>query len=263
MSNIRCFPNIDVSRHVLDVVFRSSEQCIDITLLLLVALSNLSSAYPKSQELSFSPAFIQSITYYISHLDPSVRRCGMLVAEEVARLAGKKLDFKDWDGDEEDKQWAKDVRKLLSTSDVAAEPWTDDTIDGKPPPELDVRELLTEDIIESPLPAPVLSNTGYDSDDSLTGYASQPSSRSASPTPEELAEIEKDPTLNVGKKKIQRPVYLAQLGELVRGSSGTQSGEDNQEVERMEMALNVAEELIRRKRDFGTELGKPNSLFVE
>jgi telomere length regulation protein len=97
---------------------------------------------------------------------------------------------------------------------------------------------------------------GHDSDDSLTGYASPPSSRTPSPTPSELAEIERDPTLRVGRAKISRPVYLAQLGEMIRGTSGLKTDQENQEAEKIEIALDVAEELIRRRRGYGTELGR-------
>ncbi|OBZ75699.1 DNA replication checkpoint protein tel2 [Grifola frondosa] len=96
--------------------------------------------------------------------------------------------------------------------------------------------------------------SGYDSDDSLTGYASPSSSRSASPTPSELEEIERDPTLRVGIKKVPRPVYLAQLGEMVRSTSGLKGGDEDMEARKIEVALEVAEELIRRKSGYGTEL---------
>jgi telomere length regulation protein len=203
------------------------------------------------QDLPFRPPFIQGITHYISHLDQSVRRCGMLVAEEAARRAGKTLDFSDWAGDDAGAQWARAVRTLLAARDVDA--------DASPPPELDLRELLTDTAIASP-PAPTATLAHadeYDSDDSLTGYADADAgaSRSPSPTAAELAEIERDPSLNVGRAKVPRPVYLVQLGELVRATSGTQSGEDTQEAERVALALDVAEELVRRKRDYGTELG--------
>ena len=90
----------------------------------------------------------------------------------------------------------------------------------------------------------------------MTGYASEPaSSRSASPTPSELEEIEKDPTLRVGKITIHRPVYLAQLGEMIRPVGGVRPEDDQQEPRRIEVALDVAEDLIRRKRAYGTELG--------
>lgn len=181
----------------------------------------------------------------------------MLVAEEVARRTGKELDFKDWDGDDGGKPWARGVRQLLGRKDTDAEILDDD----------EGRKLAIEDILEEvafePTGEPVQTSRPFcapsedpDSDDSLTGYASAPSSRSPSPTPSELAEIEKDPTLRVGRTKISRPVYLAQLGEMIRGPSGLKTDQENQEADKIEIALDVAEELIRRKRGYGTELGR-------
>jgi len=180
----------------------------------------------------------------------------MLVAEEVAGRTGKELDFKDWDGDDGGKPWARSVRRLLCEKDTDVEIQGDDeepelTIEDTP--EVDDPEPAGEPV--RPSRPSVVPSDGHDSDDSLTGYASQPSSRSPSPTPSELAEIEKDPTLHVGQTKISRPVYLAQLGEMIRGTSGMKTDQENQEAEKIEIALNVAEELIRRKRGYGTELG--------
>jgi telomere length regulation protein len=74
--------------------------------------------------------------------------------------------------------------------------------------------------------------------------------------------MEKDPTLNVGIRKIPRPVYLSQLGELVRSTTaGLKSGE-NEEPQKIEMALGCGEELIRRKRAFGSELGMFDHFLV-
>lgn len=223
---------------------------VDLTLLLLNAILYLPRSSATLRDLALSGPFIQSIGTYIGHLDPSVRRCGMLVAEEVAHRTGKKLDFKDWDGDDGGKPWARDVRLLLVHKDLDAQEH-----------ELDVEEILEEDAFEPPdesaqIPQPSVSlSEDYDSDDSLTGYAA-PSSRSPSPTLSELAEVEKDPTLHVGKAKIATPVYLAQLGEMIRGTSGLKTDQESQEAEKVEIALNVAEELIRRKRGYGTELGE-------
>ena len=172
----------------------------------------------------------------------------MLVAEEVARRTGKELDFKDWDGDDGGKSWARNVRLLLCNKDMDAQI-------------SDRSEEVVEDAFEAqdestqkPQP-PTSPPEDYDSDDSLSGYAA-PSSRSPSPTPSELAEIERDPSLRVGKAKIVPPVYLVQLGEMIRGTSGLKTDQESQEAEKMEIALSVAEELIRRKRGYGTELGK-------
>ena len=187
----------------------------------------------------------------------------MLVAEEVARRTGKELDFKDWDGDDGGQLWARNVRQLLGGKDTDAEIPDDD--EGRTPA---VEEILEEDAFEAtsepvktsrPLCAP---SEDPDSDDSLTGYASPPSSRSPSPTPSELAEIEKDPTLHVGRTKISSPVYLAQLSEMIRGPSGLKTDQENQEADRIEIALKVAEELIRRKRGYGTELGRSLAIWL-
>jgi len=93
-------------------------------------------------------------------------------------------------------------------------------------------------------------------DDSLVGYSdeSRSSSRSPSPTPSYLEEVANDPMLNTSTRaKIQRPVYLIQLLELLRART---------EPEKLEVALKWGEELIRRKRDYGTELGKHRDVSV-
>ncbi|KAL4253851.1 TEL2 family protein [Abortiporus biennis] len=234
-----------------------------LTSLLLITLSYLTiptkSPTVKStavNDLALSPPFISSISTFISHLDPSIRRCGMLVAEEVASGAGKNLDFGDWDGENDGKAWCRRIRELIQGRDVDADIEVDVDSDDEH------EELLTEETIpsiaftENPKKSTLTEiSAGDDSDDSLTGYISSPSSsRSPSPTPSELEEYEKDPTLRVGRKKISRPVYLAQLGEMIRPTSGLRSDQEEGEAEKIQIALDVAEELIRRKRSYGTEL---------
>ncbi|KAH9853981.1 telomeric DNA binding protein [Lenzites betulinus] len=222
------------------------------TSLLLITLKYFPPPSP-AHELSLSPPFVQSISTYISHLDPSVRRCGMLVAEEVARAAGKSLDFGDWKGDEQGKLWCRQLRELLPACDADAEQPDESeeeeiaVQETQPASASPPRPLKTTIVVEEP-------TAGYDSDDSLTGYASPASSRSASPTPSELEEIERDPTIRVGAKKVPRPVYLAQLGEMLRPTGGLQSGDEQLQATKVEVGLDVAEELIRRKSGYGTEL---------
>ncbi|KAF8270409.1 telomere length regulation protein-domain-containing protein [Lactarius quietus] len=206
-----------------------------LTLLLLNVISHLPSSSATLQDLAISGPFIRSIGTYIGHLDPSIRRCGMLVAEEAAHRTGKELDFKDWDGDDGGKPWAREVRQLFAHKDVDVQEY-----------QLAVEEIIEEEAFEPPDESAQISQSSatppedYDSDDSLTGYAA-PSSRSPSPTLSELAEI-------------VPPVYLVQLGEMIRGTSGLKTDQESQEAEKVEIALNVAEELIRRKRGYGTEL---------
>ncbi|KAJ7940835.1 telomere length regulation protein-domain-containing protein [Mycena leptocephala] len=198
-----------------------------LTALLLVTLSYFPPSSPKLQSLALSPALISGVGRYIGHLDSSVRRCGMLAAEVVAHLSGKKLDFGDWEGDDGGKAWAKKVRQLLTARDVDAN--LDDAEEAQlPADDRDIQHISTPGIQSTQTSRPITSTAeaGYDSDDSLSGYISQSSSRSNSPTPSELAEIEKDPTLGVGVKKANE----------------------------VEMGLNCAEELIRKKKGYGTEL---------
>ncbi|KAH7886252.1 telomere length regulation protein-domain-containing protein [Phlebopus sp. FC_14] len=242
----------------------SHHQYISVLFLLAVTYFPLASKEVKS--VALSPAVISAVGHYISHLDNSVRRCGMLVAEIVAGRAGKNLNFGDWEGDEDGRLWARSARQLCIQRDVDFDPCCDDNSDREEPAQtVDIEETTETSALQE-----VVSTIGmhaqtssvveveaeYDSDDSLTGYASPSSSRSASPAPHELEDIAKDPTLHVGVKRIPRPVYLAQLGELVRGSSGLKSSEETQDADRIEMALAVGEELIRRRRDYGTELGE-------
>ena len=193
----------------------------------------------------------------------------MLVAEEVAELAGKQLEFGDWEGRAGILDWAREVRSLTKGRDGDAELEMLEQ-EGKETKILRVEEetitsAAAKTIAQTAAPSygsypirPSLTSKTdtYDSDDSLIGYASLPSSRSPSPSSDHLDEIEKDPSLNVGVKKVPRPVYLAQLGELLRGPGmQVQKSDEPHEADRVEMALNVAEELVRKKRVYGTELG--------
>lgn len=205
--------------------------------------------------LSFSTEFISAVSMFISHLDPAVRRCGMLAAEIVAKHTGKSLNFEQWEGQGQGQEWARKVRALITGRDVDATEAVYDVARI----ELDGNVEATASVVPSSTTTKKQSlvqvvNSGYDSDDSLVGYASSPaSSRSPSPTPSDLDEIEKDATLRLGKKRIQKPVYLADLGNMLRGSA---KSDDAEQADRIEVALNCAEELIRRKRYYGLELGE-------
>lgn len=238
--------------HVVTVL----RMALDLTSLLLLTINHFPAPAP-AHELALSPPFIRSISTYISHLDPSVRRCGMLVAEEVANTAGKALDFGEWDGDDQGRKWCRQLRELLKSSDADAEELVVEEPQNIAPPASQAPGTHASlETLPSGKAAVELPPSGYDSDDSLTGYASPASSRSTSPTPSELEEIERDPTLHVGVKKVPRPVYLAQLGEMVRsGGGGLQGGNEQDTATKIEVALDVAEELIRRKSGYGTELG--------
>lgn len=207
--------------------------------------------------LAVSPALLSSISKYLGNLDPTVRRIGMAVAEDIAKLSGKQLDFGGWDGNEQGRGWIRELRTLVKERDGSVQDATADSDDEDVASEPTVPEPSSKSLPTPSLQPKPPTGRVYDSDDdSLSGYGSSPSSsRAASPTPSELEEIEKDPTLRVGgglnKTKITRPVYLATLGELLLP---TKAGQED-EFQKLEMGLLHAEELIRRKRDYGTELG--------
>lgn len=64
---------------------------LGLTTLILTTIAEISTKPPERgasnedmailQRLSKNGAFITAVGVYISHMDPSVRRCGMLVAE--------------------------------------------------------------------------------------------------------------------------------------------------------------------------------------
>jgi telomere length regulation protein len=220
----------------------------DITELLLLVISQFVGDCKLLQTLSVTPSFVSAVSLYISHTDPSIRICGMLVAEEVAQRSGRKLDFKIWDGDGDGKDWARRIRRLLNKRDV-------DSDIQLPPIEKKVQPDRSPGTSapKASSRAVHVSNATEDSDDSLEGYAesSASSSRPPSPTMSELEEQERDATLrNPGKKRIHNPVYLVDLGRLLKfGKEGPEQAES------IEVALRCAAGLVRRKEGYGNELG--------
>ncbi|KAG8759757.1 telomere binding protein [Ceratobasidium sp. 428] len=249
---------------------------------ILPPTSSTTPVHPLIISTSTSPAFLHAIGAYLSQRDEAVRRCGMLVAEVVA---GGKLDFGDWDGEKEWQIWAAELRdeakNPLKSIREEIEKWSTqkprkpvDPIvpsvdEAEPPATLSADNTHTEDPPTPPEPD--------SDDDSLVGYdsPSPTSSRAPSPTPSELA----DPTLR--RRYIARPAYLAELGALLvaapknvvevqpseqfgaggkkgrRGmgiTGGRGGGDAEDEKGRVEMALEVGAELIRRKRGYGSEL---------
>lgn len=241
---------------------------LDISTLFILVLRSFPPNSPPLFELSTSPQFLSALTHYLSHHDRTIRHLGMLTAEVVSSLAlregAEPLDFKVWEGDE----GGKDICRHLRTLEVDWRAFDKESQsllgwETSAEPRSPLTQLLP--IIKSPRVSspPSMKRTKKkrtrtsakitvlsDSDDSLTGYASADSatsSRSASPTPSDLDEYIEDPTLYAPKKKkVPRPVYLAQLGELL-------SSRDD--PEKLETGLKWGEALVRRKQGFGLELG--------
>ena len=221
---------------------------LDVTALLLLTISQFERGCKLLETLSITPSFVSAVSLYISHTDPSIRICGMLAAEEVAQRSGRKLDFKIWDGDGDSKDWARKVRRLIDTRDVDSVVPLPSTVKKTCPdhsPRISAPKASSREIH--------ISNAAVDSDDSLEGYAdsSPSSSRPPSPTMSELEEQERDPTLrNPGKKRIDNPVYLMDLGRLLKVEK-----EGLEQAESIGTGLRCAAGLIRRKEGYGSELG--------
>src|SRR6266576_2278263 len=220
-----------------------------MTTLSLITISYLPSTSEKVQNLILSPSFVTAIGYYISHMDESIRLCGMLVAEVLSSLAEKVLAFDVWDGEDETRLWAHRVRELIKGHASA----NSTNVQGANiAEEIAQPEPQIQDMIPVANNQIILTDDGFDSDDSVTGYAP---SLSPLATSTELAEVEKEPVLSFGTKRISRPLYLSQLGALLRSRDGNGQSSQSSAADNVEMALNSAEDLIRRKRDFGSELG--------
>lgn len=252
-----------------NVVVELTAATSDITTMLVLSLSSLpkSSQYPLS--LATSPIFLNAMSRYLGNTEPSVRLLGMFVAEEVAKMSSRSLKLGEWDGQKDGREWVRRLRTLMQGNDRDATFIFDEVHESKidqsgtrtfaeTAPSREAHEHIPSGI---PKPTTTPSREPDSDDDSLIGYGSSPnSSRAPSPTPSELAEIEADPSLrtgggvelNKGAKKILRPVYLVTLGELMRPSSE----EGQEEFKKIEMALKWGEDLIRRKKDYGTELGE-------
>ncbi|KZV98748.1 hypothetical protein EXIGLDRAFT_285525 [Exidia glandulosa HHB12029] len=216
-----------------------------MTLLLLLAVARFSHKDSELLHLARSSTFMAAIPVYIGHIDPSVRRCGLLVPEEVATRTGRKLKFEGLDEDE----WACAIRRLLEASDldvdVDADEVSSTTVEpAAVEPASDDDELLSKADERVP----------DSDDDSLVGYDSDDaSSRGASPTLEELDEIAKDPSLAVGRpKRPRKPVYLLDLAKMLQETPKPEEAAEH--ADRIGVALQSAEELIRRKEGYGFEL---------
>jgi telomere length regulation protein len=212
--------------------------------LLLLSLASTANPTAQATTIASSARFISAVGKYISHQDPSIRRCGLLVAEIITEMSGNPLRFGGWDGVGEGRDWARSLRAAMKEPETTIEEVHGESSVSNDEDTLNSR--ITEDT--------TLSNRtmNYDSDDSLEGYISDKSIE-IGPSEQELEEMEKDASLRgaQGSRPI-RPVYIVQLLQLLQPVA---KNESNTEAEKQDIGLNASEELIRRKRGFGTELG--------
>jgi len=153
--------------------------------------------------------------------------------------------FDTWEGTDEVIAWARSIRKMIGVRRVDT-----DVVDVQKNDLIDDNQQMMDSKHCTKNTSVHSIAMNFDSDDSLSGYAS---SRSASPLLPGLAEAEKEPQLNFGTGEILRPVYISQLVDLLRDHG---SSDKNSEAEKIRVALDDADDLIRKKRGFGSELGK-------
>jgi len=200
----------------------------------------------------------------------------MLIRDQiVAKMVGSKLQFPGWEDEGDGQMWARQMRRYLQARDADAMELSAEDSSYRPG---DTSHVDTTAQLSSAGTAPpsrvTIRDDASDSDDSLEGYASESPSSSRTPSPPPLTgkedalssgkgksiesfrptieEINKDPTLlNPLQKRIHKPVYLLDLGRLLKVDK-----EGNEKFESIQVALSTAASLIRKKANWGLELGE-------
>ena len=229
---------------------------IDVSSLLLLVVSALTSASSSESptrelisSLPYDPAFISATSTYLSHVDTSIRRCGMLVGEEIIKYAracegkkeneGVKLEFGGWEIDDDAKgrepemlRWCKALRELihsgqdahadeLSFPDVEAynsstniSPSSPNT--GKESP----RQPTLISSIDSDDEYPPKTSAPDSDDDSLIGYSthSRPQSPSGSASASPSSSRSPSPTPSLMKQFETEPTLF--VGSTNKGKKG-------------------------------------------
>ncbi|PFH46357.1 hypothetical protein AMATHDRAFT_155382 [Amanita thiersii Skay4041] len=251
LDSLRVFMNslVSVWTSTLHIRHSSLSKHRYLTTFLLLVISRMPRNSPEVQRLITLPSFIKAVGSYVSHLDPLIRICGMLTAEIVASMCGRVLNFNSWEGNDEGRIWARHIRQVIETpNEYVIKDGVHVSIDIEPT----VRLSNNSEVLPNADP---LTHNDSDSDDSVVGYDSSLPSRSSSPELDELSAIETDPSLNTGVQILPHPVYLYQLCNLIRNSSPS-DGRGSDEFNKIDVALTIAERLIRT-RDFVKEENAP------
>lgn len=255
----------------------------DLTTLLLSTLYALPPCHPAAIAISRSSPFLAAVSAHLSLLRPTPRLLGMLVVEllSVRTLepggAVEPLSFGSeiWNGKEEGKDVVHALRASLETQESSTdwqealrEAWKSETVVAKqaaprrravappaPQPSPTVKRPLISIIDDPddlvPYPLPPAPSESY-----LSTLASDDPSLYATALPSGAA------TVTRRRGKLRAPVYIPELVAYLKGKEPEGGKEPaDEEAERVEMALKEGAALVRRKRDWGGELGQ--SLFAE
>lgn len=249
-------------------------------LALLVLLPLASITFPRRAEvaraLSEREEFFTAVAEGLKSLRGGIRHLGMLVAELVTGWAtgqqeGGGVDFgkETWEGAGEGREVAREVRTVVSKWQsweggdgwkAGLREWADEVdsslvklVPRPAPPVNPARKAETSKKEAPPAKKPMIQVIGddeplsSDDDDELRPFASGPPVQNdpLAPTLEEL-ETGEIGLHAIRKKPPRDPVYVQEVSEYLR---------DTDNVERLRVGLEKAEEVIRRKAGWGTELG--------
>lgn len=251
----------------------------------MLLLTDLPDLHSSIVSLSLSPMFLTSISTHLASLRPSIRYKGMFIAELVSRKSRdpggsvKPLDFGDLWQEAEARNAVSRLRDLSEgPKDWHAEGWempiegeaevegADDTA------ETEVNSAVQAARLPSMSATPrrngkqaangkiqVLSSSTSDDESALADEYNEydsaaededdlvPYTLPAAPRAEDLKDLEDPSAYTPNKKKVQPPVYIADLSAMLK---------DGKDADRLEMGLREAEGLIRRKAGWGSELGR-------
>lgn len=233
---------------------------------LVLLIKALPRGHPALLKLSRSSSFLTSITHHLGALRPEIRMSGMFIAETVSKqtLAPdgpvKPLDFSDiWEAGDDGSDVVAALRETLhDPADWLVQDWQVeadqvDQVDTQPKG----AEVKTEEGIPSDRQATsasskiqVLSSdlaAEYSDYDSEEEPDLVPYNMPSGPISDDLKDLEDPSAFTPQKKKVRPPVYLADLGQMLKS---------NEDAEKLKVALDEAEGLIRRKSGWGTELGE-------
>lgn len=226
-------------------------------------------------EMSRTSAFLTAITSHLSTMREIVRLQGMLVAEEVSKKSLsangpiKPLDFGDiWEADSPSYVKIRDLKDWLDVSkdDIKAIDWElpkeeqgivedADTHDQqKPTPSTLPRDSSRKDRSApstrktkgSGLIQVIDESSEFDDYDEVDEPDLEPYKLPPKPAANDLKDIEDLSAYTPEKKKAKPPVYIPDLCAYLKSD----------DANKLDVGLKEAASLIRRKAQWGTELGK-------
>ena len=210
-------------------------------ILLLIGKCNVNNDYMNNKDI------IYGVTSYISSSIPFVRLLGMLVAQSLANYDGnQRLKFGDeaFNGDGIGRREIQHVINVLKRAE-------NDNLDYDIVIE-ENKNRIDEEINKN---AEEIDNDD-DDDDSIQGFdISEQQLEARNDSDDENDDTAHDPTI-MSKKKIHRPIYIAELNDLLR-----HDGKEGQEAASMqEVGLEWASALINDKREHRELIENSNNL---